>query len=110
MFNKLSKRHVGHAFNNIKNFLGNAYHQTRGFLSEVDKNIKYGKVIYGAVAPIIESALGNQHFSTLNKNIIKGLTDYENVRNQVMEAHEHGLNQATQVVSNLKKNNINIGL
>ena len=109
VFTKLTRRNVGHAFNNVRNFLGNAYHQTRGFLSEVDKTVKYGRVIYGALAPVVESALGSQHFNKLNKNVIKGLSDYENVRNTVMEGHEHTLNQASNVISNLK-HNISIGL
>ena len=110
MFNKLTRRNIGHAYNNVKNFLGSAYHHTRGFVSEVDKTVKYGRVIYGALAPVIESALGSQHFNKVNKNVMKGLSDYENVRNTVMEGHERVLNQTSNVISNLKKHNISIGL
>ena len=34
MFGKITKQQVAHHFNKAKDFLGNAYHQTRNFLGE----------------------------------------------------------------------------
>jgi hypothetical protein len=55
MFGKITKQQVAHHFNRAKDFLGNAYNQTRSFLGDVDAGVRTFKQIYGAVAPVLES-------------------------------------------------------
>ena len=58
MFGKLNRQTIHHHFNKAKNFLGNAYHQTKGFLNDVHHGVNTFKSIYHEVKPYIEKYAG----------------------------------------------------
>ena len=69
MFGKITKQQVARHFNKAKDFLGNAYNQTRNFLGTVDAGVRTLKHVYGALAPVLES----YGVSQANKHVMKAL-------------------------------------
>ena len=103
MFGKISRRDVAHHFHRAKNFLGNAYRHTRNFLGDVDHGVRTFKHIYGAIAPVLESYGVNP----ANKHVMKALTGYDNIRNNVLEHHDRVVNDVNNIKNNLVKKNVN---
>ena len=62
--------------------------------------------VYSIAAPVIEHMGG----SKVNKNVIKAMGGYEQVRNKVMDVHDTVFNNVNQVAGELKKANIRIGI
>ena len=93
MFGKISRRDVARHFHRAKNFLGNAYHHTRNFLGNVDHGVRTFKHIYGAIAPALESYGVNP----ASKHVMKALTGYDNIRNNVLEHHDRVVNDVNNV-------------
>ena len=87
MFGKITKQQVAHHFNKAKDFLGNAYHQTRNFLGNVDAGVKTFERVYGALAPVLES----YGVSPRNKHVMKAFTGYDTINWQVMGGNERWL-------------------
>ena len=58
MFGKLNRQTIHNHFNTAKNCLGNAYHQTKGFLNDVHHGVNTFKSIYQEVKPYIEKYAG----------------------------------------------------
>tara|TARA_X000000368_G_scaffold383604_1_gene341587 strand:+ start:1036 stop:1365 length:330 start_codon:yes stop_codon:yes gene_type:complete len=109
MFGKINKKTVSRAMNNAKDFLSSAYKQTKNFAGDVDFGIRTAKSIYSAVSPLLQNAMGAE-FAHLNKNIVKGIDNYENIRHRVMATDQTAKEHFNNVVSNLKASNIDIGL
>ena len=101
---KITRQHLANSFNRAKNFIGTAYNNTKNVLSNVDNGARLFKHIYGAAQPIIDQYVG--HNNNLNKNIIKALSGYDNIRNQAMEAHDGIENNINSLRNNLAKKNI----
>ncbi len=81
------QRHLGRA----KDFLGKAYNRTKSFLGDVDYSVGQFRRLYGAVAPVLMDELGAGKYTVgkgLHKNIMKGLTTYDDLRNRVGTAHD----------------------
>ena len=104
MLGKISRRDVAHHFNRAKNFLGNAYHHTRSFLGDVDHGVRTFKQIYGAIAPVLESYGVNP----ANKHVMKALTGYDSIRNNVLENHDRVVNDVNNIKNNLVKKKVNL--
>ena len=103
MFGKITKQQVQHHFNKAKSFLGNAYNHTKNFLNDVDSGVKTFKSVYGALAPILDS----YGITSTHKHVMKALTGYDNVRNQVLEGHQRAVGDVKRLNDNLRKNNVN---
>ena len=102
MFGKITKQQVAHHFNRAKDFLGNAYNQTRSFLGDVDAGVRTFKQIYGAVAPVLES----YGVKAGNKHVMKALTGYDTIRGHVMEGHDRVVNDVNNVKNHLAQKNM----
>ena len=89
MFGKITRRDVAHDFNKAKNFLGNAYHHTRNFLGDVDNGVRES---YGV--------------NPANKHVMKALSGYDTIRNNVMEHHDRVINDVNNVRNNLVKKKV----
>lgn len=104
MFGKITKQQVHHHFNRAKDFLGNAYNQSKKFLGDIDSGVKTFKNIYSIVAPVLDSyglkASNNQH-------IQKALNGYDSIRSNVISKHNKVVNDISHVKNNLAKKNIN---
>ena len=102
MFGKITKHHVKHHFNKAKEFLGNAYHNTKDFLGDIDSGVRTFKQVYGVLAPVLESYGVNT-----NKHVMKALTGYDNIRGHVMEGHDRVMNDVNTIQkNNLQKKNV----
>ena len=107
MFGKVTKQQVHHHFNRAKDFLGKAYHQTKSFLGNIDDGVRTFKNIYGVVAPVLDSYGLN---TGKNSHVMKALSGYDNIRNNVIENHDRVVNDINKVKKNLSKKNINLDL
>ena len=85
MFGKLNRQTIHHHFNKAKNFLGNAYHQTKGFLNDVHHGVNTVKNIYQEVKPYIEKYGGKYIHNKLEYNENKALTGYDSIGSKVGE-------------------------
>ena len=97
---KLSHHGMKHAFSNVKNFIGNAYHKTKSFLGDVNSGYKMAKTIYGAVAPILDQVSAGKN---INKHVMKAVNDFDSIRDKVMDTHSSVINNVNNVKGNLKK-------
>lgn len=107
MFGKLTKKHLVHGFHQAKNFVGHAYHKTKQFLGDVDHGVKTLKHIYGAVAPVLDSYGG----SGIHKHVMKAVSGYDTIKNQVLEHHGKLENNINQIKNNLgKRHHVNFDI
>ena len=109
MFGKINKKTVGNALLSAKSFLTNAYNEGKRFAGDINLGIKTAKHIYSVFTPMLESALG-PNFSSLNKNIMKGIESYDQVRHKVMTTDEGIKDNINNIRGKLKQGNIDIGL
>ena len=105
MFGKVTKQQVHHHFNRRKDFLGKAYQPTRNFLGDIDDGVRTFKNIYSAVAPVLDSYGLN---AGKNSHIMKALSGYDTIRNNVVEKHERVVNDINKVKKNQSKKNITL--
>ena len=85
MFGKLNRQTLVSHFNKAKNLLGNAYHQTKGFLNDVDHGVKVFRSIYGEVQPYLEKYAGQKTGKYLENNINKAISGYDDIRSKVRD-------------------------
>lgn len=110
MYGKLNRAYLTHSFNTAKHFLGRKYNETKHFIHNVDQGYQLAKKVYSVLSPTIEALAGGGNFSKINQHAMKAISNYENVRNKVMDAHSEATKHVDNVVSNLKKANVSIGL
>ena len=84
MFGKITKHHVANQFNKAKHFLGHAYNHTKNILGHVDNGVKVFKHVYGAISPILE----NYGVQSPDKHVMKALSGYDTIKNNVLEKHD----------------------
>ena len=107
---KLNRHSIRRAYNNSKRYLGNAYHHTKGQLGDIDSGVGTAKQIYSIAQPLISSLMNQKDFEKGNTHVIKALSGYEDIRNTVMDTHETAQNHYNNIIGDLKKKNIDIGL
>ena len=110
MFGKLNSNMIRQGFKQGKAFLGKAYHKTKSFLGDVDSGVRLAKDIFSILQPAAKSLLGNTNVGNVNKHVVKALSGYENMRSKVMETDENVNHHVSNIIGDLKKKNINIGL
>ena len=66
---KMNRHTIRHAFNKTKSFVGRAYNQTKGMLSELDAGVRMAKDIYSIASGPMESMLG-ENFKKGNKYVM----------------------------------------
>lgn len=97
MFGKITKQQMASHLNRAKDFLGNSYNKAKNFLGDVDSGIKTFKSIYGVIHPILQSYGVN-----VNQPVMKALTNYDNIRSNVMENHDRVVNDLNTIKKNVK--------
>ena len=105
MFGKITKQQVSHHLNRAKDFMGHAYNKTKSFLGDLDSGVKTFKNIYSVVSPILDSYGIN---ASKNTHVMKALTGYDNIRNNIIEQHDRVVGDVKKVKNNLAKKNINL--
>ena len=106
---KINRHTARQAFNKTKNVIGQAYNHTKGMLSNLGSGVKMAKDIYGIASGPLESMLGND-FKKANKYVMNAMKGYEDIRTKVMDSDENIKNHYNQIVGDLKKKQIDIGL
>ena len=89
-------------FGNMKNFLGNAYATTKKTLGSMDSMFGDAKKIYGAIAPAIKDmapAQAQGGLAMLEKNVMRGVQGYENIRNRIDNAESQMVSKVGDVMS-----------
>lgn len=105
-----TKDFMGKAIVNTKDFMGKAYSTSQNVLSNVDSGIRTAKQVYSILAPTLQATLGEETFGKANKYAMKGLSQYDTIRNQVIDSNENISHNYRKVVGELQKHKIDIGL
>ena len=103
---KFTQQAFANSFRNLKQNAISTYHHGKRWFNQFNNAYTTAKKVYSLAAPAIENLGGSQ----LNKNVIKAMGGYEQMRNKVMDTRDTVFNNVNQVAGQLKKNNINIGL
>ncbi len=103
---KFTHQAFANSFRNMKNNALAGYHTTKRWFNQVNNTYTHAKKLYSLAAPVIENMGG----SNVNKNVIKAMGGYEQLRNKVMDAHDTAITNVSQVAGVLKKANIKLGL
>ena len=106
---KLSKQSIRKAITNTRHMANKAYRYGKGFAKDIDQGVRTFKDVYSVLNPALSSMFGD-HMKGVNKHVMKGLTGYENIKNQVMNTEENIKHHYNQVVGDLGKKKIDIGL
>ena len=102
MFGKLNKHHFNSLYNNTKRHIGTAYTHAKNILGNIDHGVNAGRTMFGVLQPYIEQ-LG-QH--NINKNAIKALSYYDDIKNRVVDTHDKAENTYNDITDCLKRKNI----
>ena len=95
----------GKHFNNVKNFNGHGYHHGKRFLSHLDHAFRTGKDIYKMFEPSLQQ-IAPATTGKANKHLNKMDSNYNSIRDKVVEAHSH----VNDIAGKLKTQNIHIGI
>ena len=86
-------RHLREAYHQGKRTVANIWNHTVKFAGQLDHGFGVAKRLYGALQPAI------QDFGGLNQGIMRGISAYEQGRNQALS----GYNQVQAMQSRIKK-------
>ena len=106
---KLSKQHIQRTIARTKHMANRAYSYGKNLVRDIDQGVRTFKDVYSIANPALTSLLGD-HMKGVNKHVMKGLSGYENIKNQVMNTEENIKHHYNQVVGDLGKKKIDIGL
>ena len=70
-------------------------------MGDVDSGVKTFKNIYSVVAPVLDSYGLN---ASENTHVMKALSGYDDIRNNIIEKHDRVVNDVKKVKNNLVKN------
>ena len=106
---KLNRQTLRNAYHKTKTFIGQAYHHTKGMLSDLDMGVRVARDLYSITSGPMESLIG-ENYSKGNKYVMNALSGYDDIRSKVMDTDENIKNHYHQVMGDLKKKHIGIGL
>ena len=94
---------VRNRFEHVRNHVRQGYHQARVIGRHIDNAVDIGRKVYKTIEPMLsQSASGG----VAVKQIRRGLEGYEELRDQVLGAHQ----QAQNIHSKLRSNVPELGL
>ena len=102
MFGKLNKHHFNSLYNNTKRHIGTAYTHAKNILGNIDHGINIGKTVFSVLQPYIEQ-LGQNN---INKNVMKGLTYYDDIKKRVVDTHDKVENSLNDITDKLKRKSL----
>ena len=102
MFHKLN---FGKHFNNVKNLIGQGYHHGKRLLGHLDHAYRTGKDIYQMIEPSLQQ-MAPETTGKANKHLNKMDSNYNSIRDKVVDAHAH----VNDIAGKLKSKNIHIGI
>jgi hypothetical protein len=102
MIGKLSRHHFNSLYNNTKKHIGNVYTHAKHILGNIDHGINIGKTVFSVLQPYIEQ-YGQSH---INKNTMKALTYYDDIKKRVIDTHDKAENTYNDISEKLRGKNI----
>lgn len=94
------KFHVNH----VKGFLNNSYHIGKKLLSNIDEAYTVGKSVYSSVQPLLKEFIPENTRKSIDNTLMKGVSNYENLRSRVMDIDSKVSDKLGQVKNNLNSN------
>ena len=86
---KITRNNMRTLFNNVKHGIHRGYHTTKKFLGDVDSGVRIAKELYTTLEPLISAVAGTHKQHSINNQVLHHLTNYESVRNKLMDADQH---------------------
>ena len=86
-------------YNNTKRLIGTAYTHTKTIFGTTDHGVNIGKTIFSVLHPYIEQLEQNH----INKNVMKGLTHYDDIKKRVVDTHGKAENSLNDITDKLKR-------
>lgn len=96
----LNKFHVNH----VKGFLNNSYHIGKKLLRNIDEAYTIGKQIYSSAQPLLKEFVPETTRKSIDETLMKGVTNYENLRSRVMDIDSKVADKMGEVKNNLNSN------
>ena len=99
----------GKHFNNVNIFFGQGYHHGKRFLGHLDNANRTGAEISKIIEPALQQVApettghANRHLNKLDSN-------YNNIKNKVLDAHGHAEHHINDISGKLRSKNIQIGI
>ena len=86
---KLNRQNLTRMLNNARHGLSRGYHHTKNILGNIDQGVTVAKQLYATFEPLIAAVAGSHHHQALNNNVVHGLSQYEHIRNKVVDVDHH---------------------
>ena len=112
-FGQKLKSGIMSGINFTKNLLQKTYHHGKQALGILDKGVKTGAGIYDAIRPALQNLAPEsmqQGLNKLNTHVERAQDKYNTLRNKIDQGEQKVVSNIGQVIGNLKKKNIGIGL
>ena len=93
---KINKHNMQQLFRKVKSHLSSGYSHAKNILHDVDDGVRTFKDVYRHIEPIISELAGRQRHRAINNDVIHGLSQYENIRNKLIDV-DHHVNQVAHV-------------
>jgi hypothetical protein len=102
------KDFLGHGYAKTKDFLGKGYAKGKEILGKLNDGYGHAKQIYDAVSPLVDKYLPSNTSKTIKDAVNKGMSEYENIREKVIDKHDHIKDNLNDIVGHLKKHKIKV--
>ena len=86
---KLNRQNLTRMLNNARHGLSRGYHHAKNILGNIDQGVAVAKQLYATFEPLIAAVVGSHHHQALNNNVMHGLSQYETIRNTVVDVDHH---------------------
>ena len=102
------KDFLGHGYAKTKDFLGKGYAKGKEILGKINDGYGHAKQIYDVIAPLVDQYLPANTSRKIQDTVHKGMSEYENIREKVINKHDNIKDNLNNIVGHLKKGKINI--
>jgi hypothetical protein len=88
MFHKVNHHVIRQTLNNLKRGIHTGYHHVKTIGHHINHGVNVAKHAYSILEPVIKELAPQAHHN-IHNNVMKGISHYENLRNNVQEANNH---------------------
>ena len=86
---KLNRQNLTRMLNNARHGLSRGYHHTNNILDNIDQGVTVAKQFHATFERLLAAVAGNHHHLALNTQVMHGLSQYEHIRNKVVDVDQH---------------------
>ena len=97
------KQFLGHGYAKTKDFLGHSYAKGKEILGKINDGYGHAKQIYDVVSPLLDQYLPTQTNHAIKNTVNKGMNEYENLRNKVIDKHDNIKDNINNIVGHFKQ-------